>query len=72
VYTWRGERVFKVVSFYLAAATSGRVGDIPPGMEREVADARWLPLAEARRLLAYRGERDMAGRALEKLAGEPL
>jgi len=72
VYTWRGERVFKVVSFYLAAATSGRVGDIPPGMEREVADARWLPLAEARRLLAYRGERDMAGRALEKLAREPL
>ena len=72
VYTWRGERVFKIVSFYLATAVSGRVGEIPPGMEREVADARWLPLVDARRLLAYRGERDMARKALEKVTEEPL
>ena len=72
VYTWRGERVFKIVSFYLATAVSGRIGDIPPGMEREVADARWLPLVDARRLLAYRGERDMARKALEKVTNEPL
>jgi len=72
VYTWRGERVFKIVSFYLATAASGRVGDIPPGMEREVADARWLPLVDARRLLAYRGERDMARKALEGVTEEPL
>ena len=72
VYTWRGERVFKIVSFYLATAVSGRVGEIPPGMEREVADARWLPLVDARHLLAYRGERDMARKALEKLTEEPL
>jgi len=67
VYTWEGERVFKVVSFYLAGAVSGRIGELPPGMEREVAEARWLPLADAPRLLAYRGERDMAERALETL-----
>ena len=72
VYTWRGERVFKIVSFYLATAVSGRIGDIPPGMEREVADARWLPLVDTRRLLAYRGERDMARKALEKVTNEPL
>lgn len=72
VYTWRSERVFKVVSFYLATAASGRVGEIPPGMEREVADARWLPLGDARRLLAYRGERDIARKALEKVTEEPL
>lgn len=72
VYTWRGERVFKVVSFYLAQATTGRIGALPPGMEREVAEARWLRLSHAPRLLAYRGERDMARKALEKLAGEPL
>jgi 8-oxo-dGTP pyrophosphatase MutT (NUDIX family) len=72
VYTWRGERVFKIVSFYLATAVSGRVGEIPPGMEREVADARWLPLVDARRLLAYRGERDIARKALEKVTEEPL
>jgi len=71
VYTWEGERVFKVVSFYLAHATGGRIGQLPPGMEVEVAEARWLPLADAPRLLAYRGERDMAARALDVLASEP-
>jgi 8-oxo-dGTP pyrophosphatase MutT (NUDIX family) len=72
VYTWRGQRVFKVVSFYLAHATRGRIGELPPGMEREVAEARWLPLADATRLLAYRGERDMAKKALETIGGDPL
>ena len=47
VYTWKGERVFKVVSFFLAYAQHGRIGDLPPGMEIEVAEARWLPLVDA-------------------------
>jgi 8-oxo-dGTP pyrophosphatase MutT (NUDIX family) len=72
VYTWQGERVFKVVSFFLARALGGRVGALPPGMEVEVVEARWLPLAEAPVLLAYKGEREMAERAIEKLAGDPL
>jgi 8-oxo-dGTP pyrophosphatase MutT (NUDIX family) len=72
VYTWKGERVFKVVSFFLARARSGRIGAIPPGMEVEVAEARWLPLAETPRLLAYKGEREMAAKAIEMLAGDPL
>ncbi len=67
VYTWRGERVFKVVSFFLLTPLSGRLGELPPGMEREVAAARWLPLDEAPALLAYRGEREMAQRAVEAL-----
>lgn len=72
VYTWEDERVFKIVSFYLARARRGRIGELPPGMEVEVAEARWLPLEEAERLLAYRGERDMAAKALEAVAGDPL
>ena len=72
VYTWESERVFKIVSFYLARAAGGRIGAIPPGMEVEVAEARWLPLDDGRTLLAYRGERDMASKALEALAGDPL
>ena len=72
VYTWRGERVFKVVSFYLAFASGGRIGELPPGMDVEVAEARWLRLDDAPRLLAYRGERDMAERARETLQGDPL
>ena len=72
VYTWQGARVFKVVSFFLARAVGGRIGELPDGMDVEVAEARWVPLAEAPRLLAYRGEREMAERALEALAGDPL
>jgi 8-oxo-dGTP pyrophosphatase MutT (NUDIX family) len=64
VYTRRGVRVFKVVSFFLLRYRSGRIGELPPGMEREVAEARWLPLEEAPRLLAYKGEREMAEKAL--------
>jgi 8-oxo-dGTP pyrophosphatase MutT (NUDIX family) len=72
VYTWEGERVFKVVSFFLAHALSGRIGALPPGMEREVAEARWLPLAEGPTLLAYKGEREMAAKAIESLGNDPL
>jgi len=72
VYTWQGERVFKIVSFYLAYAVSGRIGDIPAEMELEVADARWLPLADAPRLLAYKGEREMAAKAREVLCSDPV
>ncbi len=39
-------------------------------MEVEVAEARWLPLEEAPRLLAYGGERDAARKALEALASD--
>jgi ADP-ribose pyrophosphatase YjhB (NUDIX family) len=69
VYSRGGQRIFKVVSFYLVRGVRGRIGDLPPGMEREVAEARWLPLEDAPRLLSYRGERDMARAALEALTG---
>jgi 8-oxo-dGTP pyrophosphatase MutT (NUDIX family) len=67
VYTWAGVRVFKIVSFFLLRATGGRVGEVPPGMEIEVAEARWVPLADAPSLLSYRGEREIAQRAWESL-----
>jgi len=72
VYTWEGERVFKVVSFFLAHAQRGRIGSLPPGMEIEVAEARWLELEHAPTLLAYKGERDMTSKAAEMLASDPL
>ena len=68
VYTWDGERVFKVVSFFLVHAASGRIGVLAPGMEMEVAEARWLPLDDAPSTLSYRGEREMAARARDALA----
>jgi 8-oxo-dGTP pyrophosphatase MutT (NUDIX family) len=66
-FNWRGERIFKVVSFFLVRYESGRLGDVPEAFRHEVAEVRWLPLEEAPRLLAYQGERDMARRALERL-----
>jgi 8-oxo-dGTP pyrophosphatase MutT (NUDIX family) len=72
VYTWAGERIFKVVSFFLLRYVGGRIGDLPPESAHEVAEARWLPLDEAPRLLAYKGERETAATALEKLAAEDL
>ncbi len=67
VYTWAGERVFKVVSFYLLRAGRGRIGEIEERMRVEVAEARWLPLDEAPALLAYKGEREMAARARDRV-----
>jgi 8-oxo-dGTP pyrophosphatase MutT (NUDIX family) len=67
VYTWDGERVFKVVSFFLVRYSSGRLGALQPEFEHEVAEVRWLPLTDAPRLLAYGGERDMAARAIDAL-----
>jgi 8-oxo-dGTP pyrophosphatase MutT (NUDIX family) len=69
VYTWQGERIFKVVSFFLLRAGRGRIGAIDEAMRVEVAEARWLPLADAPRLLAYGGEREMAAKARDRLAG---
>jgi 8-oxo-dGTP pyrophosphatase MutT (NUDIX family) len=67
VYTWRGERIFKVVSFYLLRYSRGRLGDLPPETAHEVAEVRWLPLEEGPELLAYQGEREMAARALASM-----
>jgi len=72
VYTWRGDRVCKVVSFHLLRYSSGRLGDLPPATAHEVAEARWLPLEDAPRLLAYGGEREMAARAISYLGDSPL
>jgi 8-oxo-dGTP pyrophosphatase MutT (NUDIX family) len=67
VYTWDGERIFKVVSFYLLRYTAGKLGDLAKEYAHEVADVQWLPLDEAPQLLAYTGERDMARHALAAL-----
>jgi 8-oxo-dGTP pyrophosphatase MutT (NUDIX family) len=67
VYTWKGERVFKVVSFFLVGYRRGRLGNIPPEFAHEVAEARWLPFPEAIDLLAYKGEREMAQKAMTAL-----
>ncbi len=72
VYTRSGNRIFKVVSFYLVRYRRGRIDDVPAAFRHEVAEARWLPLDEAPRLLAYSGEREMAKNALATLEADPV
>ena len=60
-----GARVFKIVSFYLMRYRSGRINDIASAMRVEVARASWVRLEDAAALLAYKGEKQMARRALE-------
>jgi 8-oxo-dGTP pyrophosphatase MutT (NUDIX family) len=66
-FNWRGERIFKVVSFFLVRYGGGRLGDVPAEFRHEVAEVRWLPLEEAPSLLAYPGEQDMARKAIARL-----
>ena len=50
---------------------SGVIDDLAPEMRVEVKRAAWIPLDEAPRKLAYRGERDMVKRALQFLKTHP-
>jgi 8-oxo-dGTP pyrophosphatase MutT (NUDIX family) len=59
-YAWKGERVLKIVSFFLFRYRSGSVRD----HDDEVLAAEWIPLEEAPARLAYKGEREMAELAL--------
>ena len=66
-FNWGGERIFKIVSFFLVQYESGRLGDIPEAFRHEIDEVRWVPLDEAPKILAYKGERDMAALALARL-----
>jgi 8-oxo-dGTP pyrophosphatase MutT (NUDIX family) len=64
VRSWGGgERVFKIVSFYLLRYQSGTIDEIAREMRIEVKRALWIPLEDAANKLAYRGEKDMVRRA---------
>lgn len=58
-YERGGTRVLKAVSFFLFRYRSGSVED----HDHEVDSAEWVPLAEAPKLLSYRGEKKVAAAA---------
>ena len=64
-YSRDGERVMKIVSFFLFRYRSGSVRD----HDEEVESAWWMPLEDAVERLAYKGEREMAKTALSRLEG---
>ena len=65
-YVREGERVLKVVSFFLFRYRSGSTRD----HDHEVDGAEWVPLEEAPERLAYKGEREMAAAALTRLKAD--
>jgi len=67
VYTRGGRRIFKIVVFHLMRVTGGRIGEIEPEMRHEVAAATWIALEDGPARLSYRGEREMAALAAERV-----
>jgi 8-oxo-dGTP pyrophosphatase MutT (NUDIX family) len=63
-YSREGDRVLKIVSFFLFRYRSGRVAD----HDHEVEEALWIPLEEAPAMLAYASEQKVAQTALSALA----
>ncbi len=60
-----GKRIAKVVAFFLLDYVSGD----PADHDHEVEKARWMSLEQAARRLTYKGEREMAERALSRTTG---
>jgi 8-oxo-dGTP pyrophosphatase MutT (NUDIX family) len=65
-YSRDGERVLKIVSFFLFRYRSGSVRN----HDHEVEAAAWMPLEEAAAKLTYKGEREMAATAMSRLRSE--
>ena len=65
VYTWDGERVFKVVSFYLLRYSRGRLGEIAAGARRSRSTRPAGSRSRRPRSCSRTsGEREMAEKAL--------
>ena len=63
-YARDGDKVLKVVSFFLFRYRSGRLED----HDHEVEEALWIPLEEAPDRLAYKSEKEIARTALSRVA----
>jgi 8-oxo-dGTP pyrophosphatase MutT (NUDIX family) len=62
-YARDGDRVLKVVSFFLFRYRSSRLED----HDHEVEEALWIPLEEAAERLAYKSEKEIAETALSRV-----
>jgi 8-oxo-dGTP pyrophosphatase MutT (NUDIX family) len=62
-YVWENVRIRKTVHFFLMRATGGD----PADRDDEMEDVQWFPLERSLKRAAYRGEREVLGRAAELL-----
>jgi 8-oxo-dGTP pyrophosphatase MutT (NUDIX family) len=73
VRTWGdGQRVFKIVSFYLMRYVSGEIDNLTSDMRIEVKRAQWVALSDASRQLAYSNERKVLRQAQDYLETKGL
>ena len=63
-YVWGDTRIRKTVHFFLMRCTGGD----PADRDDEMEEVRWFPLQRALKRAAYRGEREVLGRAAELLS----
>ncbi|AAC06510.1 NUDIX hydrolase [Aquifex aeolicus] len=59
-YTLKGERIFKTVKYYLMKYKEGE-----PRPSWEVKDAKFFPIKEAKKLLKYKGDKEIFEKALK-------
>jgi 8-oxo-dGTP pyrophosphatase MutT (NUDIX family) len=62
-YVWEDTRIRKTVHFFLMRCTGGDPGE----RDDEMEEVRWFPLDRALKRAAYRGEREVLGRAADLL-----
>jgi 8-oxo-dGTP pyrophosphatase MutT (NUDIX family) len=66
-YQFKGRRIFKTVAFFLFRYRAGEIDQLDPSMRVEVDEGKWVRLADAHQLLAYRGEKQIIATAQELL-----
>lgn len=58
VFTFRGEKIFKIVSYYLMKYLSGK-----PKENQEVENVLWLPFTEAKKTLSFSSDKSVLEKA---------
>lgn len=61
IYSFQGEKIFKVVTYYLMKYVSGE-----PTENAEVEKILWLPFDEAKKTLTYYSDKSVLEKALER------
>lgn len=64
-----GEKIFKVVIFYLMESKDGKDTSIESQWEHEVAEAVWTPEEEAIKKLSFKSEKGIVEKGIESVQG---
>ena len=65
-FVFKGERIFKQVTFYLMKYASGKP-TVFPEAEKEVAEVKWVPTDKALEMLSFKDERGIVEKGFASL-----